>query len=287
MRGFFTRLVWILALSGLPGIALGDEWVAAKLRGTVVTLVDGEWVKLERGAIVPNDRVIRTMGGRITLTRGAETIELGPNTQVQIFDEPGRAPFTTVKEYFGQVAVEAEVRDVKHFAVQTPYLVAVVKGTRFVVTSDKFASEVSVQRGAVAVQTKDTGANVVLTVGQSAEVGSDQGLQVSGKGELPEVLNADGKPVAPAGAANAANASENAGGNSAKASANAGGNSANAGANAGGNSANAGVNAGGNGGGNGGGNSGGNGGGNGGGNSVNVGVDAGGTSINVSVGLLN
>ena len=246
MRRILTQLFWTIALFCMPGVAFADDWVAEKLRGTVLVLVDGEWVKLERGAVVPDDRAIRTLGGRITLTRGAETIDLGPNTQIQIFDKPGRMPFTTVKEYFGTVAVEAEVKDVKHFAVQTPYLVAVVKGTRFVVASGKTSSEVSVNRGAVAVQSNEMRTNVLLSVGQSAEVGLDKALEVSGRGVLPVVLDATGKPVLPAAAATGASAAADAGGNSAKSGSNAGGNSANAGSNSGGNSANAGSNAGGN-----------------------------------------
>ena len=224
MRTFLRRLVWILVLSLIPSGAFADDWVAEKLRGAVFVMVDSEWVKLERGAIVPDDRVIRTMNGRITLTRGAETIDLGPNTQIQIFDKPGRMPFTTVKEYFGTVEVEAEVKQVRHFAVQTPHLVAVVKGTRFVVTAGKTSSEVSVNRGSVAVESNETRTSVLLAVGQSVEVGLDKAMQVSGRGALPQVLGADGKPELPDAAADAARAGGNAG-----IAGNAGGNSGNAG----------------------------------------------------------
>ncbi len=234
MRTFLRRLVWILVLSLIPSGAFADDWVAEKLRGAVFVMVDSEWVKLERGSIVPDDRVIRTMNGRITLTRGAETIDLGPNTQIQIFDRPGRMPFTTVKEYFGTVAVEAEVKQVRHFAVETPHLVAVVKGTRFVVTAGKTSSEVSVNRGSVAVEANETRSNVLLAVGQSVEVGLHKAMQVSGGGVLPPVLGPDGKPVLPDTAAAAARAGGSAGG-----AGNAGGNSGGAG-NAGGNSGNAG-----------------------------------------------
>lgn len=291
MRKLVARLLCIIAVCGMPGLAFADEWIAQKLRGTVMVLVDGAWVKLERGALIPDDRVIRTMGGRITLTRGAETIELGPNTQIQIFDKEGRKPFTRVKEYFGRVAVEAEVREVQHFAVQTPHLVAVVKGTRFVVISDETSSAVDVERGSVAVQSTETQTNVLLGVGQSAEAGLNMALEVSGKGELPAVLDASGKPVQPGAAANAADAASNAGGNAGNGGGNAGnggGNAGNGGGNAGGNSGNGGGNSGNDGGnsGNGGGNSG-SASLNAGGNSANAGVTSGGNSgksVDVSVG---
>ena len=81
---------------------------------------------------VPDSRAIRTLAsGRVTFTGGNETVDIAPNTQIQIFAKGGRKPFTTVKQYFGTVSVKAEVQQVQHFAVQTSYLAAVVKGTRF------------------------------------------------------------------------------------------------------------------------------------------------------------
>jgi hypothetical protein len=195
------RIVATLAMTGWALATLpvrADDWIAGKLRGAVVQLVDGRWQPLRRGMIVPDDRVVRTMAaGYVTFTRGAETLDLGPNTQIQIFDKGGKKPFTTVKEYFGSVAVEAEVRKVEHFAVQTPYLAAVVKGTRFVVTSGKTGASVSVQRGHVAVEDTHDRSRVTLSVGQSAGVGSKtiSGITVSGEGRLPPVVDGHGKPL--------------------------------------------------------------------------------------------
>jgi hypothetical protein len=185
---------WALAI--LPANA--DDWVAGKLRGAVVQLVDGQWPPLKRGMIVPDDRVVRTMAaGYVTFTRGGETLDLGPSTQIQIFDKGGKKPFTTVKEYFGTVAVEAEVRDVQHFAVETPYLAAVVKGTRFVVKSDTSGANVSVQRGHVAIEDKHDHSHVTLSVGQAASLGSTatDAIMVSGNGKLPPVFDVHEKPL--------------------------------------------------------------------------------------------
>jgi hypothetical protein len=103
-----------LSVLGLLGLltataALADDWTAVKLRGPVFQLVDSQWVKLERGGIVPDDRVIRTMGGaQVQFKRGEETIDLGANTQIQIHDRGTAAkPATTVQQYFGTVAIEA------------------------------------------------------------------------------------------------------------------------------------------------------------------------------------
>ena len=119
----------IVAMSStMTMAAFADDWVAVKLRGQVLQLVGDDWSRLQRGDVVSDDRVIRTLGnGRVDLQRDAEVISLGGNTQIQIKDKTGKR-YTTVQQYFGTVEVEAEVQNVQHFAVQTPLLAAVVKG---------------------------------------------------------------------------------------------------------------------------------------------------------------
>ena len=144
-----------LALALVAAPAFADDWTAVKLRGVVLHLVEGEWVKMARGDVVPDGDVIRTLAGaRVDMQRGAEMVTLGGDTQVQIFDKDGQQ-FTTVKQYFGTVEIEAEVQNVEHFAVQTQYLAAVVKGTHFVVRADSDGAEVTVDRGHVAVTARE------------------------------------------------------------------------------------------------------------------------------------
>src|SRR3569833_1241209 len=150
-------------LMGTPSAAFADDLTASKLFGNVLQLVDGQWQPVVRGDVVPDGRVIRTVGfGRATFTRGNETVDVGTNTQIQIFDENRQKPFTTVKQYFGTVSVEAEVQQVQHFAVQTPYLAAVVKGTRFTVTSGKTDASVLVRRGHVEVDDRANKTHVTI-----------------------------------------------------------------------------------------------------------------------------
>src|SRR3569623_1583440 len=182
-------------LMGTTSAAFAEDWTASKLFGNVLQLVDGQWQPVARGDVVPDGRVIRTVGfGRATFTRGNETVDVGANTQIQIFDEKRQKPFTTVKQYFGTVSVEAEVEEVQHFAVQTPYLAAVVKGTRFTVNSGDTGASVSVQRGHVAVEDKHDHTHVLLEVGQSAKVdvvATESAIVVSGDGDLPAVVPAN------------------------------------------------------------------------------------------------
>lgn len=183
----------------MPLAAVADDWTAAQLRGQVVQLVDNQWQPLKRGMVVPDSRVVRTMKtGHVTFERGSETVDLGPDTQIQIYDRAGKKPFTTVKQYFGTVAVEADVRNVQHFGVDTPFLAAVVKGTRFTVISGKTGSSVTVRRGHVAVENLRTHSKVTLSVGQTATVDATATkgeTEVSGSGKLPVVVDSKGNPL--------------------------------------------------------------------------------------------
>ncbi len=194
---FALRIIAVAVFSVLAGVfplaALADDWEVIKLRGIVLQLAAGDWVPLERGMVVSDDRPLRTLAsGRAELQRGNERISLGPNTQVQIHDRTGKQ-FTTVQQYFGTVSVEAEVRDVQHFAVQTPFLAAVVKGTRFEVRSSEAGCAVEVLRGQVAVEERATGANVLVAAGQQARIGPGEPFAVSGKGVLPVIRTSEGE----------------------------------------------------------------------------------------------
>ena len=200
MFNFRQAMVAGLAVSliSLTSLAAADDWVATKLRGTVLQFVDQQWQPLKRGDIVPDSRFVRTApNGMVELTRGAETVSLDPNSQVRIFDKGGVKPYTTVKQDFGIVSVEAEVRDVQHFAVVTPFLAAVVKGTRFVVASGRSTAWVKVRRGHVLVEDAHEHTHVMLEVGQHAamDMRKGPGMVVAGIGPLAAIVDAHGDAV--------------------------------------------------------------------------------------------
>jgi hypothetical protein len=174
--------VFIVAVVWSPIAARAAEWTIVKLHGMVyAAAADGGWVRLSRGDAVADGHVIRTLrNGNAVLARGAETISLGPETQAEITDRPGRRPFTTVREETGSIGVAAEARAVKHFSVETPYLVAVVKGTRFTVSTDDQGSRVAVERGLVSVTTRSSRRTVLLPAGQHVFATRYGGMLVSG-----------------------------------------------------------------------------------------------------------
>jgi hypothetical protein len=167
IRGFWAGAALLLAVGqALP--VLADDWVAEKLRGGVFVFVNDGWVQLRRGDVVPDGEVLRTQPSG----RGKETVTVGPETQTQILDRDGQK-FTTVKQWYGTVEIEAEVRNVQHFQVVNPVLAAVVKGTRFVVTADANEAEVEVKRGNVEVHDSSSDDTLDVAAGESLTVDRD------------------------------------------------------------------------------------------------------------------
>ncbi len=182
MRTFLLALAAVIVVAATSVAAFADEWTVTRLRGTVQQLVQGEWQPLARGDVVPDERSIFTRtDGHATLVRGNEAIELGPNTKIEIFDQGGRKPFTTILQHAGVLTVEAEVRNVQHFAVRTAYLAAVVKGTRFTVTARSNGGSVEVLRGQVSVEDLQNAETVLIVAGQKAKIVKGGGISVSGK----------------------------------------------------------------------------------------------------------
>jgi hypothetical protein len=184
-----------LAIAVVPAAAHADEWVAVKLRGAVYTYQYGQWTALHRNDVVSDSRVIRTgPDGAVQFTRDAETVDLGANTQIRIFDHNGRR-FTTINESYGDVSIEANVREVKHFAVQTPFVAAVVKGTKFEVASGQGASQVNVTRGKVGVEDFQNQRFVDVLANQHASAGANLPLRVGGEGRLQPIRDKNGRIV--------------------------------------------------------------------------------------------
>lgn len=172
---------FMLAL--FPLAALADDWVAERLRGRVFVQIDGTWEPLTRGDVVSDNSPIQsTLSGRATFERDNETVTIGGATIIQIIDLASSGPSNTVvKQHAGSVWVEADVRQVQHFSVETPFLAAVVKGTKFSVSMAEDGAEVEVERGRVEVRDAETGLRVEITPGQVASNVGGGPLSVDGE----------------------------------------------------------------------------------------------------------
>ncbi|WP_404402815.1 FecR domain-containing protein [Pelagibacterium halotolerans] len=197
-----VRLLYLaaigLTLAAITGPAHAMDWLAERLRGDVYRVENAEWVPVLRGDVVPTGTIVwTTRNGYVDFRSGENLVSLTPETQVKFIERAAQGQ-NWVQLWFGEVDVEVEVRNVEHFAVQTPYMVAVVKGTAFSVSSDDDGAEVEVKRGVVAVRETSTDSHVTLTAGQRVSGDPAGTLAVAGSGVLPVVMDASGNPIAAA-----------------------------------------------------------------------------------------
>ena len=170
------------------------EWSVDRVRGEAQFRPHGSWLPLSPGMVVENGVLVRTgADGRVDLIRAAEVVTLGANTQIEIKDA-GSELMTSIIQESGVVTADVERRNVQHFSIQTPFLAAVVKGTKFVVTTDANGASVHVERGVVQVQDTDNELVVDIKPGQDAVVTQNHPLEVLGNNPAP-IFTFDGQLV--------------------------------------------------------------------------------------------
>ena len=132
---------------------------------------EGTWVPLAVGSILEPGSEIRTAAAaEVYLGSGEQTVNVEPNSRIEL-PLPKRAPATRVMQWFGEVIYEIGKGPPGHFEVDTPHLVAVVKGTKFSVTVDDSGSAVEVSEGVVHVTAgRDKGNGTDVTAGGNAAV---------------------------------------------------------------------------------------------------------------------
>ncbi len=160
------------------------EWVVKRVSGVVYFVApEVKAFRVQRGMVFqPGYTMATRSGARALIARGAETISVGPNAKFALSKYRSNNRKTTLLQRSGRLTVDVQKRGRPHFTVETPFLAAVVKGTRFGVSVNSREARVSVERGLVEVSDLATGQTASLGPGQSASSapGSRSGLSVSG-----------------------------------------------------------------------------------------------------------
>lgn len=164
------------------------NWLVANAGKQVMVTTDSRtWVPLRKGDTVPNGAWVSTgNSGRAQLVRGKESIIFKPNTLAALTTQGFFFRKTEVLQQTGELELQIEKRGRPHTTIQTPFLAAVVKGTRFTVTVGRRDARVDVDEGLVEVTSFARGERSNLKPGQSALVNKG-GMQVAGKTEVPSI----------------------------------------------------------------------------------------------------
>jgi hypothetical protein len=164
-----AAIAWLLASN--PGWAQDAGWTVSEVTGGAsVEVAGGPAVQAQTDLAVPLGAVIATEDdGRLSLTDGASVVTLSPGTEIEIREPPAPGK-TSIFQRIGILMLEVERRARQHFEVETPYLAAVVKGTRFSVSVADAGAAVHVTDGMVEVSAPAAGRPVLVHPGQTATI---------------------------------------------------------------------------------------------------------------------
>lgn len=163
----------VLCLASLQAQASAPQaWTVESQSGQVQLVKSGiSPIALTPGDVFDGGDWIETgPDGRALLRRGEETIVVAPNSRIGLPNGQSGAITTRILQTLGTILLTVEKKAKQHFAVETPYLIAVVKGTTFTVSVDGGRSNVHVVEGLVEVKNQASGRSVLVHPGQIGSV---------------------------------------------------------------------------------------------------------------------
>lgn len=173
-------------------------WRVSKSSGNVWLMAEGvQQASLsDQVQLKPGDSIRTGSNGRVLLERGKETILIAPNSALTIPPGQKDATSTTIIQQSGSIHLQVDKRNVRNFEVETPFLVAAVKGTQFTVTVSKSDASVQVSGGSVEVTDFKTGDHALVAPGQAAKVAGQGpgGLSLSGTGTFSPIEHGAARP---------------------------------------------------------------------------------------------
>ena len=220
-------LAGVLALPLLTAGAEAAEWGVERMSGDVQIHDGGSWVRLDVDReLNAGDSIWTGHNGRIHLMNDQGSVLLAPRSLVKIPAQTLPDNFSVLFQTHGKVSAEVNKRRTRHFSIQTPYLAAGVKGTKFDVEIERKRTRVEVREGLVGVADLDTGDQTDVAAGGSASTSNKDHAGLAGtsaNGEALEIASTHGaSPNNGNGGGN--NGNGNGGGNNGNGNGNGGGN---------------------------------------------------------------
>ncbi|MFN8946148.1 MAG: FecR domain-containing protein [Alphaproteobacteria bacterium] len=173
LAALFLMLVAFLGASGARAAVDPQAWRIVQSIGDVsITGPDTAISRPKAGTMLPALSVIVTgSNGRAILSRQGQQIVVQPNSRLELTPDAGGR--TVLRQLGGVASFNVDRRKVPHFEVNTPYLAAAVKGTRFEVRVLQNRAEVNVFEGKVEVRSTVSRATTLVTPGALAMVSDD------------------------------------------------------------------------------------------------------------------
>ncbi|MEO7689752.1 MAG: FecR family protein [Sphingomonas sp.] len=159
-------------------------WTISEASGRVVIRDSAGDHPGARGAAIPSGATVMTgPNGRAILVRGQDFVTLSANARMRLPVAAQSGGLFQMIQEWGNALFRIEHRKDPRFAVQAPYLAAVVKGTTFSVTVTREGSSVQVIEGAVEAATADGGAHELIRPGAVASVMASDRFRLTVQGQ--------------------------------------------------------------------------------------------------------
>jgi hypothetical protein len=174
-----------------------NSLIVEEAAGAVKIKFDNRWRSPSTGMTVSLPATISTgADGSIRIRQAATVISVASNTAIELLEgaEPG-LPLQRVVQNQGSAFYDIAPRESSRLRVETPYLVAVIKGTEFNVTVAAETSTVALFEGRLQIEAPDVGDVVDLYEGQIAKRHKDDpGITVLSMQDSEPVTRRDGAP---------------------------------------------------------------------------------------------
>lgn len=205
--GRLATFIAIFFATPAMAAAASASWTIAQKSGDVRVLRSGKTpasVQI-KARLLAGDVVATGADGRAMMTNGDDYVIVSPGSRVTLPAKEEASGFTRLVQQVGTLLYKVKHTGVPHFAVDTPMLAAVVKGTTFTVVVGAERSAVQVTEGLVEVSTLDGRDRRLVEKGVTVHVGRDQpdrivrfqaggiqdsdsggqAVQISGSGDVP------------------------------------------------------------------------------------------------------
>ena len=149
-------------------------WYALDAVGDVL-MVDAEHAStggpLPADGVIPDGMTVVTgPNGRVTLVRDDDVIVMEPNSALTLVRGEAGSGLSRVLQRVGEALYDVNLEPNERFEVETPLLIAGVKGTVFAVSSGQSGGSVAVLEGVVNTRASDSDASVDVPAGAATQV---------------------------------------------------------------------------------------------------------------------
>jgi hypothetical protein len=156
-------------VAAVPAAKLAP-WRVIELKGEARSRVPGTaFQSLSVGDEVPiGNEVVTGRNSELVLERAKDHMTLSSATWVRLAPPQPGGLLDRFIQSIGTILYDVEPRQDRSFGVEAPYVAAVVKGTRFIVTAGVRQSSVRVERGKVLVTAADGKGSALVEAGGTA-----------------------------------------------------------------------------------------------------------------------